>query len=707
VPVRSDVFSVVIWWIYIFILGLAVLPVTMRLFRKFFDCGYLFSKIIGIAAAAYLLWLLSMLRILPFYRVSILILILIVSAAAYIYKKGYKGLAAVIKGKAAIFIAEELLFLAGLLFWAYIRGLQPDIFGLEKYMDFGFVNSILRAKYLPPLDMWFAGESINYYYFGHYICSFLTRLTGIDSAVSYNLMIATIFSFTLSLTFSAISNLAYTVFKGQGLKKAVAAGIISSLLVTFGANLHPFIYGAALPAAKNMGLYHGEVQEYYYPQSTRYIGYNPPTNDKTIHEFPFYSFVVSDLHGHVSDMPFVITFLAILLSYVLKGMRSRTFIIIASLFLAIFFMTNSWDYPIYLTVALFAFIYISMNENYGTGRIISRALLSFVKILALSQLLLLPFTLTFKNFSSGIGLVMSRTPLYQLLILWGYQLFIAACFIIFLARLSKKALERGEGRGFGNKLKASLLVLTPQDVYAFILVCSAAGLVLLPEVVYIRDIYGVTYHRANTMFKLTYQAFIMFGLAAGYITVRIISNIRKPVLRYTAVTAACILLSLPMIYPYYALKGYYGSLKPSNYKGLYGLSFLERSYADDYLAVKWLNENVKGQPVVLEANGDSYSSYNRISMATGLPTVQGWYVHEWLWRGSSDYPEKRAQDVAVVYESDDIEATCKVIYKYNISYIVIGDLEREKFKNIRNEKLISLGKVVFNSSSTKIIKVDK
>ena len=38
---------------------------------------------------------------------------------------------------------------------------------------------------------------------------------------------------------------------------------------------------------------------YWYPNATRFI-------HNTIHEFPLYSFVVSDLHGHVLDIPIVL-----------------------------------------------------------------------------------------------------------------------------------------------------------------------------------------------------------------------------------------------------------------------------------------------------------------------------------------------------------------------------------------------------------------
>ena len=44
-------------------------------------------------------------------------------------------------------------FLFSLCFWTYLRGFTPKIEGLEKFMDYGFVNSILRSGYVPPKDM--------------------------------------------------------------------------------------------------------------------------------------------------------------------------------------------------------------------------------------------------------------------------------------------------------------------------------------------------------------------------------------------------------------------------------------------------------------------------------------------------------------------------------------------------------------------------
>ena len=52
------------------------------------------------------------------------------------------------------------------------------------------------------------------------------------------------------------------------------------------------------------------------------------------------------------------------------------------------------------------------------------------------------------------------------------------------------------------------------DVFAVILCVSAIGLIPIPEIVYVKDIYYDSY-KERTQCLLTYQAFIMFGLAAG------------------------------------------------------------------------------------------------------------------------------------------------------------------------------------------------
>lgn len=729
------------WWTWIFILGIVFLPLTSALFPKFFDKGYLFSKTLGILLPAYVLWLLSSIRLLPFSRVSIwavlILAVVIIIILLIVNRNTFKSLLPSVN-HLKFFVLEELIFISALGFWSFVRGLRPDIQGLEKFMDLGYVNTILRTTYMPPLDMWFAGESINYYYFGHYITAFLTRLTGISSSITYNLMMATLFAFCFALTFSLVANISLLWRKGNFIIASVT-GLISSMLMTFGGNLHTFVFTMLLPTMKRIGIpINSKIQlsaSYWFPDATRYIGYNPSVEDKTIHEFPIYSFVVSDLHAHVINIPFVLTILALILMMLIraiddinenKSLRKPwefTPQLAAIAFLiGIFQMSNYWDFPIYLTVTGFILLYINLiRYNFSITSWTYTAVQGIV-IVAVSMLVSLPFTINFVNITNGIGRTHSSSPFYQLMVLWGYQIFFVV-FFIYLAvfkekrhiiysknkhsRSLNKSAKQVPPDSFWVKLSQVLKALSPTDLFILVLSLSAVGLVFIPEVVYVKDIYGGAYYRSNTMFKLTYQSFIMFSLAMGYIFIRILS-VKRPLIKQLSLgLTLSLVLALPMLYPAYPIKGWYGELKAERYKGLDGLNFMQKQFPDDYKAVLWLNENIKGQPVILEADGLSYTDYGRISMSTGLPAIQGWETHEWLWRNNKGLVDERKKDVETLYESNDIKATQNLLKRYNVKYIVIGRLERDKFNNINESKLLSLGKVVFNSPTTRIISLDE
>jgi len=65
-----------------------------------------------------------------------------------------------------------------------------------------------------------------------------------------------------------------------------------------------------------------------------------------------------------------------------------------------------------------------------------------------------------------------------------------------------------------------------------------------------------------------------------------------------------------MTYPYLAIGSYYGNL--DNYKGLDGTVYLKSLYPADYDGINWLNANVRDLPVILEAQGDSYTDFARV-----------------------------------------------------------------------------------------------
>lgn len=737
----ADILAITQWWFYIFVIGIGFLPLTAALFHSFVDKGYIFAKIFGIVIVSYLVFTLGTLQLLPFTRLNVFIILL--TCFILVYFLFIRQTARLTLRHGIFFLLEECLFFGGLLLWSYIRSFNPEIYGLEKYMDFGFLNSILRSTYFPPKDMWFTPESINYYYFGHFVTAILTRLTAIPSAVSYNLALATILGFCLTGSFSVAINLLSNSKKQPFFStvKLTIAGILSAFLVSFSGNLHIlYAFFKAYPNDKPVPLWELPLQiaqfpnNYWYPNATRFI-YN------TIHEFPMYSWVVSDLHGHVLDIMFVITTIALLLAFFLTALSKKTtnhpinttasyftfsywkslwyYLPVISFFLSVMYMTNAWDGMIYflLTILVIGAIVISKNTEKNIlhkGIQIAASSLVPLFVIFLGFLVFsLPFSMYFDPGAivSGIGVLCApeqltkignigpflfekdhcqKSPLWQLLILHGFFYFFVISFFVFLARAKK---------------------IVHSDIFVLLLIILASILINIPEFFYMKDIYP-DHYRANTMFKLVFQSFIMLSLVSGYVIMRFIGifkeihTSRLPKIGLGVwMIGAWLLVSIVLIYPFLATNSFYGDLKVN--KGLNGQNYLIDLHPEDYDAIMWLNQTIKGQPVILEAQGDSYTDYARISANTGLPTVLGWTVHEWLWRGSYDIPSPRITDIEKLYESDDLTETKSLLRKYNIAYVHLGNLEREKYESINEEKWEELGIRVFEKNGTVIYKLNE
>ena len=201
-----DTGLILAWWLMIFVISFPFIPAAFSLFPGFKDKGYLFSKIIATISISYIVFLLTSLKIICFSRSLIIGITVIVGGALFWWgQSGIKGM--LTKKRLKIWVFEELFFLTALLSWALLRGVEPSLNSLEKSMDFGFVNAILRADTMPPQDMWLAGKIINYYYSGHFQAAVMTALSGFSPAVCYNLLIATIFAQVLTSGFSLGGNL--------------------------------------------------------------------------------------------------------------------------------------------------------------------------------------------------------------------------------------------------------------------------------------------------------------------------------------------------------------------------------------------------------------------------------------------------------------------------------------------------------------------
>jgi uncharacterized membrane protein len=175
-----------------------------------------------------------------------------------------------------------------------------------------------------------------------------------------------------------------------------------------------------------------------------------------------------------------------------------------------------------------------------------------------------------------------------------------------------------------------------------------------------------------------------------------------------------------VIYPVFAFPAYYPNVlnmfnpeAPANMRPktpeLDGALWMQRELQQDYELVNYFENNVSGQPVILEAQGDSYTDYDRISAYTGLPTVAGWWVHEWLWRGSASVVGDRIPDIEAIYNTADPVEAYRLLQKYNVEYIIVSGLEKEKYKSLNEAKFTKIATEVFRSKNGvgRIYKINK
>ena len=724
---QGDVWTFWTWYLLALVLGAVAMPLTGRLFRRFQDRGWMFSKVTAIAVSGFLTWFLVAVKIIKFTTMTCIVVTLVCAAASLIlYCREQKaGFECIPFAHLDLVYAEELLFFAAFLLWTYFAGFHPAAYGTEKFMDYGFMEAMMRSKTLPATDLWYSQGKINYYYGGQYFAVFLTKLSGAKVELTYNLMRTFVAGLAFAMPFSLVHQMV-TDRLGKTRsrwKKALPSvtGILAGISVSIAGNMHYVVYGQIIPFIQK--LKSEEVSSYWFPDATRYIGFNPDVEDKTIHEFPCYSFVLGDLHAHVVDIMFVLLLLGLLYAWMKKvrttelsgeSMSRRKFwkkqllmpqLLATGALLGMFHWTNYWDFVIYFVVTCGAALFMNIIGQKGKIRwALGVTAAQAAEILILATVIIMPFTLQFdtSNMVQGIALAQHHSLPHQLLVLWGLPGILT---ILFVVSLLIEKLRGAEQKSLYHLLTSIRL----PDLFAVLMGLCAIGLVLIPELVYVRDIYENGNARANTMFKLTYQAYIMFGMTMIYAIFRLLVIGKNKILKVLAFIGL-FLFVWTCGYFGNSVHSWFGEVwKPSQYKGLNATAFLETDFPEDVNGIRWLKENISDAPVVLEANGDSYSEYERVSAMTGLPTIMGWYVHEWLWRGNLSDLNAKIEEIQEIYTSTDETRVKELLEEYNVSYIFVGSCERNKYgADMNNDLLKSLGEVVFQDSEypTYIVKIN-
>ena len=590
VSVYNEAMLDAFWW-YVTAqgIGLAAFPLTYFLLPRLTDRGYSVSKPLGILVVGYASWILAVLHIAPSVRLTVVSLLLIMGliSGRYVWRHRREFTEFVVRQRNAILIGEAI-FLVFFVGWVVYRAFDPAIDHTEQPMDFAFYNASIRNHMGAPEDPWLRGEPISYYYFGYWMMGATSELTGIDSSVSYNLSLALI----PAMAAMAMFGLVFNVVSGDRARwrYAVLGGVAAALLLGVASNLEGVLEFMRANAMGSQGFWDWvridhldgpppiqteswmPTEFWWWFRASRVINTfdGPQSLDFTIQEFPFFSFMLGDMHPHMMSIPFAILFLAFCWNFLRSpatswshaSFKSYASILAMGLVLGGLAFTNMWDLPTFSALFLAtAALKIYSTEGGGLWARSRGTLPVVVAVIGLAGVLFIPYYVTFRAGVSGIDSVtIATTRPVHMFIVWGLFLVAVTPFIIGKfwqtvvsedwARLAALALSTGflpyviwaflhlENGGTSTELSGRFLhvlpfaILISVAVYsalwlarwrgsrgdAFGLLLAALGLLLImgPELLFVDDGFGPPNERMNTVFKLYYQAWILLAASSGF-----------------------------------------------------------------------------------------------------------------------------------------------------------------------------------------------
>ena len=226
------------------------------------------------------------------------------------------------------------------------------------------------------------------------------------------------------------------------------------------------------------------------------------------------------------------------------------------------------------------------------------------------------------------------------------------------------------------------------NLFALVLTMLGLGLAIGVDLVRVEGDIG----RMNTLFKYYLEVWILLALASAFFLWRMtyedwLGTVRFRWLNGVWLAAVALLVACSLVYTVLGTHSRVGDRFQVLPPTLDGVAYMEQAVhwereqaielKWDAEAIRWLQDNVQGSPVILEAHTEQYRWGARMANYTGLPTVLGWPWHQIQQRGPySPEVHDRAGDIRSMYESEDLEQSVDLMSKYGVRYVVVGDLER-------------------------------
>ena len=629
--------SWIVWLLTIQVLGLVALPIGYVLFRPFPNRGYLLHKPLGLLLVAFVAWFMASVGIADFSRGSVVLAIAIWAGISGVVGWNLRSeISAFLRSRSRMVLSMEALFLAAFIVFLLIRIANPDLWhpwrGGEKPMDFAYLNAVTRSTVMPPYDPWYAGGYLNYYYFGQFIVATMIRLTGIVPAVAYNLATPMLFAMTAGGAYTVVHGLVERAQLRPGVVKkgaasAVIAGLIGALFVTVIGNMDGLfqVWSGAHRALDGQ-----PFGDFDFWRSSRMYAWDSGGNEIT--EFPFFSFLLADLHAHMIALPFVLLTLGLAISAFLRatsaprGTPLATISGLAALGLSLgaLRVINAWDFPTAMGLAAIALIAGELLSRRGSiSQRLARGAGKTVFVGVLSLVLFLPFHQRYEVVA-GLDRNDILSPLWRYLTIYGiFLLGIAAYLAVEMRHVIRSGQLVDIAPSWMRNAPANtaavivlftavmtVVVASGQATLAFTLIgvglltlmwllalhrrvadrmelgiatslaAVALGLGAFPELFSVKD----DIVRQNTVFKFYIQAWVLFGVASAYLLWRLwafgetafsgLGYLTWPRVRVIGFVAFALMLAIGLIYPVMATPVRVDDQFNTDSSGLDGSSFM-------------------------------------------------------------------------------------------------------------------------------------
>ncbi len=335
---------VVVWLLAYLALGALALPATAALLRPFPDDGAGFAVPVAVAVLGVVgFWVGQVAFGLP----SLIVALVVLAALSGVAR--WRGVTPDRRRYAeamGVFAVAFLLLVA-------VRAMDPAVHpgGGEKFLDFGMLNALARAKTLPPEDFWFAGEPVRYYYGGHTVAALLADLTDTPPRFAYNLALPGFYAAFVTAAYS----LAGAVADGRG-RSRVSAGVFAAVLVGLASNLATPLRALAWWVGDGTVLWVTGLDAAWAVDGPATFSYWSASRviEGTINEFPLFAYLNGDLHAHMMSPPLTLLVAAVGYAYwrtpAVELWRRRLLVLAVAPLAGLVAFVNTWSFPTTLGV---------------------------------------------------------------------------------------------------------------------------------------------------------------------------------------------------------------------------------------------------------------------------------------------------------------------------------------------------------------------